>query len=48
MKEYLNKVGDECIHCSACTKKCLFLTKYKMDLGEFAKYDVKSGGWEEI
>ena len=37
MTEYLNKVGDECIHCSACTKKCLFLTKYKMDLGEFAK-----------
>ena len=37
MKEYLNKVADECIHCTACTKKCLFLTKYKMDLGEFAK-----------
>lgn len=37
MKEYLNKVADECIHCSACTKKCSFLTKYEIDLGEFAK-----------
>lgn len=37
MKEYLNKVADECIHCSACTKKCSFLTKYEIDLGEFAQ-----------
>lgn len=37
MKEYLNKVADECIHCSACTKKCSFLTKYEIDLGEFVK-----------
>lgn len=37
MKEYLKKVSDECIHCSACTKKCLFLSKYEIDLGEFAK-----------
>lgn len=37
MKEYLKKVSNECIHCNACTKKCLFLTKYKIDLADFAK-----------
>lgn len=37
MKEYLDKVINECIHCNACVKKCKFLTKYKVDLGEFAK-----------
>lgn len=36
MKEYLKKVEDECISCGACTKKCLFLSKYKMDLKKFA------------
>lgn len=44
MKDYLNKVSTECIHCNACVKKCDFLTKYSMDLGEFTKRPELSKG----
>lgn len=28
---------ETCVHCGLCTKNCLFLEKYKMDLAEFQK-----------
>lgn len=36
--EELNGYLDvsSCIHCGACTKKCIFLQKYDMDLSDFA------------
>lgn len=29
---------DKCIHCGVCTRNCLFLKKYQMDLGEFSRH----------
>ena len=29
--------ADNCVHCGKCTKQCLFLDKYKMDLYEFSE-----------
>lgn len=29
---------DKCIHCGVCTKNCLFLKKYGIDVGEFSRH----------
>ena len=29
--------ADMCVHCGACTKICLFLEKYQIDLAEFSR-----------
>lgn len=37
MKTSETASANHCIHCSACTNRCLFLKKYGMDLSGFAK-----------
>ena len=32
-----SELATSCIHCGLCTRKCSFLTKYKMDLHAFAE-----------
>lgn len=34
--DYLQEVKDKCIECGKCTKCCPFLTKYKINLKDFA------------
>ena len=35
-KKYLEYVKETCLDCSLCTQNCDFLTKYKLDLADFA------------
>lgn len=34
--ETVKELTENCIHCGCCTSACAFLTKYKLDLQEFA------------
>lgn len=35
--DYLNYVNQKCIHCKKCTRACTFLSKYSIELFDFAK-----------
>ena len=30
--------GEACIHCHLCQKNCMFLSKYKIDIGDTEKF----------
>ena len=30
--------SKECIHCGKCTRNCVFLEKYKIDIGDMKEY----------
>lgn len=32
------ELSESCVHCGLCTRKCTFLSKYGLDLQEFAKH----------
>lgn len=42
MKSILEHTMQTCIHCKKCTRNCTFLSKYKMDLSDFAKDPSKA------
>lgn len=37
MKKEIHKRVEECIHCNACKRKCKFLTKYDICIGDSEK-----------
>ena len=37
MKKEIHKRVEECIHCNACKRKCKFLTKYDICIGDSKK-----------